>query len=206
MKSSILWLAATLAASAIAVGGSTDPANGTQVQVDFPVSLEMRNIGSRRDGAGMCTQTAIEMSGGWQNVPGIVGFRNWCALQPGGGYPEKIERQLTEYYRQRNMPVPPHVQYEGSDANVLRRLLASGRIACVTYGGQDGVYYRGRIAHMVDLVHFESGRTAILDSNYAGSGRRLWMDQDDFVRRWQMGGGGWVFAWASPGPPPIPHN
>jgi hypothetical protein len=174
----------------------------------LPVGQRIKNIPSRVDGAGMCVMSSVEMAARYANLEALRGVRDWAARQPGGGYPEKIDRQLRQFCQQKSVPVPPYVQYEGKDPAILLAALRSGRMAGVTYSGSDGVRYRGPIAHMVCLVAYDaaSGWAAVLDNNAVGENELLWMSLDDFQRRWLGHGGGWAFVWLAAPPPPPPRN
>ena len=58
---------------------------------------------------------------------------------------------------------------------ILEECHNTRRLACITYGGSDGIYYRGFVPHMVCLVCFDrkANRAAILDNN--NPGKILWM-------------------------------
>ena len=192
----------------ITVGGPIAPDGQTEVACDLPVSERIKNIGSRVDGAGMCVMSSIEMGARYANLEEVRGLRDWAARQPGGGYPEKIDRQIKQYSEQKRITAPAYLQYEGKDPSILRDALRGGRIAAVTYAGNDGVRYRGPIAHMVCLVAYDpkSDWAAILDNNAVGANELLWMKLADFNRRWLGNSGGWAFVWLAPPPPPIPKN
>jgi hypothetical protein len=133
------------------------------------------------------------------------GLRDWCAKQPGGGYPAKVDRQLAAFCRDRGIPVPPYVQVEDATADDVKAVLATGRVACVTYGGRDGVRYRGPIAHMVCSVHHDARYVALLDNNDVRADALLWMSPAEFEPRFKAMGGGWLFFWTAPPPPPVPR-
>lgn len=203
-----LLFAAVAATADIRLGGPTAPDGRTEVTADVPQDQRIKNIGSHADGLGMCVMSSIEMGARWQGLEQMRGLRDWCAKQPGGDYPSKVDRQLKEFCAAKGIPVPPYVQYEGRDAgDVVRSVLKTGRIACTTYAGRDGVRYRTRIAHMVCNVHADSGWACVLDNNDIGPDALLWMDPASFDARLNdFGGEGWVFYWLAPPPPPVPHN
>lgn len=186
------------------LGGQVGP-DGQEVHVDLPLSQRMRNIGSKVDGAGMCVSTSMTHSARWHNMRDWYTWRDWCAKYPGGGYPSKMDKQIKQYCSEKNLPVPPYLQYEGKDAGILDEAFRNGLLPSVTYAGRDGVRYSGTIAHMVNLVYLDAKSAAIMDNN--GKPEDLiWMSRDEFVARWTNGGSGWAFFWLLPGPPPPPKN
>lgn len=207
-----LALLILFAAHAAAVAGSFAPLappaapDQTLAAADLPAALHMRNKGGS-DGAGLCVFTSIEHCAAWQNVPELAGFQLWMTRKPGGGYPSKVDQMLAAFCREKGVPVPAYVQHEGGDERVLELAIKTGRMVAVTYGGSDD-FYRSYIAHMVNLVHLDAQRAAILDNNRPGV--FVWMTRADFLKRWKAGGGGWaVVLLASPPPPyagqPTPH-
>ena len=192
----------------IVIGGPTAPDGRTEVACDLPVGERLQNVASRLDGAGMCVMSSIEMGARYANLEALRGIRDWAARQPGGGYPEKIDRQIKQFCAQKHMNTPLYLQYEGKDPSILRAALRGGRMAAVTYGGNDGVRYRGPIAHMVCLVAYDraSDWAALLDNNAIGAHDLMWMKLADFQRRWLGSSGGWAFVWLAPPPPPVPTN
>lgn len=185
---------------AVVIDGPTHA--GQDVQTDLPVSQRIHNRGGS-DGAGMCVMSSIEMAARYAGLEQMRGLRDWCARQPGGASPGKVDRQIPEYCKSQGIPVPPYVQYTGpADVAALRTVLAGNRVACVTYSGHDGVRYRGNIAHMVCCVGAKE-QIAILDNNDIGDNELLWMPESDFVSRWG-GNDVWMFAWLAPGAVPAP--
>lgn len=191
----------------VALGGPVGPDGRTEVDCDLPVSQRIKNIGSYRDGAGMCVMSSIEMAARWANLEQMRGLRDWCANQPGGAYPSKVDRQLKEFCAAKSIPIPAYYQYEGPEPlPVIQAAIKSGRMPCITYSGQDGVRYRGSIAHMVCSNGLTEATATILDNNGIGENELLWMTPEDMVKRCSGRGSGWVFVWLAPGPPPVPRN
>ena len=189
----------------ITIGGPVGPDGKTEVVCDLPVDQRIKNIGSKVDGAGMCVASSVEMALRWQGLDQMRGFRDWCAKQPGGSYPTKTDRQIKEFCRAKGIEVPNYMQFEGSDPALIEAAMKSGRFVACTYGGSDGVRYRGRISHMTNCVCY-GPLVAILDCNAIGENELLWMPTAEFLARWKSGGSGWLFVWLAPGPSPPPTN
>lgn len=176
---------------------------GEAIACDLPVAEHLRNA-TGRDGLGLCVFTSIEHAARWANEPALIGFRDFMTQRPGGGWPEKVEETIPQFAASKGLPVPRYVQHTGGDPEFLRLALKTGRYVCVTYNGRDGVFYRGAIAHMVNLVHLSEKWAVIHDNNFPG--KWLWMTPADFLDRWRGSGGGWAIVLLKPGPPPIPVN
>lgn len=182
--------------------GDTHPPDGSTIQIDFPIERDMRNIGSRVDGAGMCVTTSAEMSADWCGLLELKGFRDWCAKEPGGCYPEKFDSQLKRYCKQKGVPIPNYLFYLGRDPTILDLALTSGRMPAISYSGRDGVQYRSSIAHVNNLVHFRNGWAGVYDNNYDPR-KRIWLPEKEFLSRWADGRNlGWAIVWLDPPPPP----
>lgn len=182
-------------------GGRIAPDGVTQLQVDLPRSCRKKNIASK--GLGCCVFRSGDYAGHWQNEPELYDLPEKMkeAGVEGGGYPEKVDKIFKRFC--------PHVQYvqdTSGDADILEAILASGRMACVTYNGHD-CHYSGSIAHMVSLVHFDrkTGWACISDNNFIEEDQFVWMSCDEFLKRWKGQGGGWVYCLLAPPPPPVPH-
>jgi hypothetical protein len=190
--------------------------------VDLPVSQHKRNAAGS-DGLGLCVYTSTWHAALWQSVSDLYGFRDWMTHKPGGSYPEKFEATLSAYCKERGISCPGYVQHTGGDVDFLSLALKTGRMVCVTYCGVDGPgrYGNAVIGHMVNLVHLDEERAAILDNNFPGTW--LWMSRGDFLARWRgvqpdgrpflardgRGralpiGGGWAIVLLNSPPPPYP--
>lgn len=185
-------------------------AEGIRVTTDLPASLHKRNtggIGPRGpgSGAGLCVYTSAWHALMWSNQPAYYGFRDWMKNKPGGSWPEKFDKTLRDYCREKGLEVPGYVQHTGGDVDFLKAALRSGRMVCVTYAGRDD-FYRDRwgrpasIAHMVNLVYLDDKWAVIVDNNRPGVFLR--MSTSDFMERWMAMSGGWAFAFTAPPPPP----
>ncbi len=198
-----------LTACGLSFAASPVAPDGTEPQIDYPDDHWMKNIGSRKDGAGMCVFTSFEHTCRWAGLEEFRGFRDWCAANyPGGGYPEKLYKLVKAYCQAKNIPAAVFdpdkqmIQYEGGKPDLLEAALANNLLPCVTlyhsprYGG-------GTIYHMVNCAHLDAKNGAILDNNFQPL---EWADRETTLRRCKLNGQLWAVVVLFPGPPPLPHN
>lgn len=181
--------------------------DGSKIACWLPDNEQMRNIGSKLDGSGMCVCTSIEHAARYQGLDGMRGFRDWAAANyRGGGWPEKVDQLLAAYFKKKGMTPIPYIQYEGKNPEeVMEVIQRSGRCACITYGYSER--YGTRIAHMVNAVLYDSKWCVVLDNNFVGNDKLEWMERPELVRRMRLDMSGrqstaWVFCWLTPGSPP----
>jgi hypothetical protein len=192
--------------------------DGVRATVDLPRERHVQNIGGS-DGAGLCVYTSVQHAADWQDLPLFLDFQRWAGRRPGGSYPDKLDGDIALYCRERSQNAPGYVQHTGGDEAFLDLCLKTGRTAGVTYAGNDG-FYGETIAHMVNLVHLDKDRAAVVDNNRPG--RWVWMTRPEFLERWRgvyangrpmtvrdgfrsvPVGGGWAFVWLNGPPPPYP--
>ena len=177
--------------------------SGETITVDLPDTQHLKNRGGS-DGAGLCVFASISHAGRYQNDRVSEAMFRFMWTRPGGGYPEKVTRIFEACARHLGLPVPKYVQHIGGNVDFLRLALKTGRYPCVTYAGRDSVFYSGRIAHMVNLVHLSERLAVIHDNNFPG--KYLWMTPDEFKARWLDMSGGWAIVLLGPPPPPVPSN
>lgn len=179
---------------------------GDAVTCDLPGVEHLANIGSRRDGRGMCVMTSIEMAARWHGLDQLRGLRDWCAGQPGGAYPAKVDRQLGEFCSARRISIPRYLQFQGRDpGSILDLCDRTGRMACITYNSSPR--YPGPIVHMVCCVKYGDRWAVALDCNFPGDHCYEWMSRDELLRRMPLADAqAWIFVWLNPGPPPSPHS
>jgi hypothetical protein len=185
------------------VGGAVAP-DGTEVFCDLPADLHVRNRGGS-DGSGLCVFASLRHSGQWQNDPVFTGLFEWMFHRPGGGYPEKVDRVIEAYCKERSLQRPDYIQLEGDDLGPLRLACSRGLMPGVTYNfSPTGRYGGQRVAHMVSLVHLDDRWAAVLDNNFPGTIE--WMDPPTFKQVYTGGRSGWSVILLRDGPPPIPRN
>jgi len=187
------------------VGGKVAPDGVTEITADLPASEKKKNTGGMGprgpgSGAGLCVFTSIEYAARWQNERRLFDLQEKMTHEPGGGYPEKVDKMLAKY-----APGVQYGQHTGGDPAVLEAVLASGRMCGVTYNGHDP-HYSGGVAHMVDLVYFDKDWACITDNNYPGDNEFVWMSRAEFLQRWKTNNGGWAFFLLNSPPPPCPKN
>ncbi|GBD37548.1 hypothetical protein HRbin36_02683 [bacterium HR36] len=181
------------------IGGLRTP-DGKRIQLDYPVERHLRNAVGR-DGAGLCVFTSLTHAADWQNVEALRELRDWMRQFPGGGWPEKVDEMVRRLCRERNLPIPEYLHYQGNDVEVLKLACKTGRMPCVTYCFSPAGRYQGqRIAHMVNLLHAEDRWFAVLDNNYPGTVE--WMSENEFRRTFSGLGEGWAIILLAPAPPP----
>ena len=187
---------------------------GETLTCDFPDQLWISNIGSHRDGAGMCVMSSIEMCALYLGLDQYKGLRDWCANEPGGAYPEKVSDQIPRFEKAKNIPTEkrvPFLQYEGRDVeSFLAEVDRAGLMAGITYG-RSPRYGRDTIYHMVATPKCgRTGLNVVLDNNPIGGvgpGHLFeWMSHREMMARIVHADGneGWCFAWLACPPPPIP--
>lgn len=190
---------------AATVGGRTF--QGEELSADLPGGEQLKNVGSRKDGLGMCVMSSIEMAARWQGLEALRGLRDWCAREGGGAYPSKVDDQLKRFCAAQGVPLPRYVQAEtGSPEEILELLDRTRRLACITYG--TGERYAGRtIAHMTCCPKFSGRYGVCLDNNFPGDQSYEWMARAELLRRIKHPAGrAWVFAWLDGAPPLPPFN
>jgi len=182
----------------LAVGGPVSPNGHAEVTCDLPVSERTKNAGGR-DGAGLCVFSSIGHAARWQNEKRLIDFQKQMQKEPGGGYPEKVDRMIAKYGKG-----TPYLQYEGRDPTILKLALKTGRMPSVTYNGHDPHYGEHvSIAHMVNLIYLDENQACILDNNFVGENELVWMSAKEFMNRWEDG---WAVILLAPPPPPPPRN
>jgi hypothetical protein len=188
------------------VGGNLAPDGKTEIHCDLPGDQHLQNKGGS-DGAGLCVFTSVDHSARWQNIPALVGFRDWMTKYPGGGWPEKLDKMIARLCQERGLPKPDYVQVENlKDLEILRLACRTGRMPAVTYERSPTGRYSGqRIAHMVSMPHCDGQHVAVLDNNYPGPTRYEWMTPEEFIRVCNPRGY-WAVVLLPPPPPPPPTN
>lgn len=182
--------------------------DGEEVTADFPAEEWIKNIGSHADRAGMCVMSSIEMNALYLGLEQFRGLRDWCAQQPGGGWPDKVDEQIAAYCKAKGIKPVPYLQFTGVDPTpILAQLDRAGLPFCCTYGYSPR-YGRQTIAHMVFGVKYGGRFGVIVDNNEIGGLTREhrfeWMGTDELLNRMRHpSGSAWVFAWVAP-PPPAP--
>jgi hypothetical protein len=183
---------------------------GQELTCDLAPQEQFHNIGSKKDGAGMCVFTSIEMAARAQGLEQMRGWRDWCASNfSGGGWPGRVDDYLAKWFKAKGLEPIPYYQYEGpAPEKVLTLIDKTGRMACITYGWSPR-YGRG-ISHMVCSPGYGKF-AAVLDNNFVskktptGYDENIyeWMEPVELCRRMKLGGGSaWIFCWLPPPPPP----
>lgn len=196
------------------VGGKVAPDGKTELQIDLPDDQQKRNIGSPPpNGPGCCVFRSIDHASRWANVAALYGMPEWMAghkpVIPGGGDPPKVSQLVAKIAAERGLPTPDILQVQNDDLEILKAALKSGRMVSITYNySPTPGRYKGRIAHMVNLVHGDDAWFCVLDNNYIGEANLQWMDPATLkgVYTGGRGGKGWAVILLAAGPPPPPRN
>jgi hypothetical protein len=176
--------------------------DGTRLACELPGSLHQKNTGGS-DGAGLCVYASARHSGLWQNNAAFAELFQWMKKHPGGSYPSKFKKTLEAFCKERGYPVPPYVQIESSDLEVLKLACRTGRMPGVTYSRSPTRRYGGQtIAHMVSLVHADDRHFVILDNNYIGDSNYEWMIPEEFLKSYAGRSRGWSIVLLTAPPPP----
>jgi hypothetical protein len=196
--------------------GIANPApDGTEPAVDYPDELWFKNIGSKIDGAGMCVDTAWEFSCRWAGLDLFKGFRDWAAAkEPGGGYPEKLARQVREYCAAKQIPrdyFDPSrqlIQYEGDDPTFIDTCLRNGWLPICTLYHSDRYKDRNQrvlpiIFHMTNAAALTDAWGCTLDNNFQPL---EWKPRVKWLADIQHKGKYWAAVPAVTGPPPPPTH
>ena len=152
-----------------------------------------KNIGSYKDGAGMCVASSIQGLMNNQEIFGYQEFREWAAHRPegGGAGPSKVDMYFREYPKAKNTPPVQYVSVEGEGTlELIKSALKSGRGVAATDGG-DKTFYRQYVYHMTNIVKYDevSNTVWIVDNNrlivekvpYAE-----WVNRHSFGGRWAI--------------------
>jgi hypothetical protein len=181
--------------------GAESPDGRAVVRTDLAPDYRKANISSK--GLGCCVFRSGDHAAHYQNIPALYGWPEWMVAHgiPGGGWPDKVDDLIPRIAKDRGLPVPTYVQHTGGNPEFLELALKTGRMVCVNYNGRDD-FYRGPIAHVVNLVYLDDKRAAILDNNRIGV--YVWMTRDEFLSRWRGPSGGWAYVLlGSPCPPAL---
>ncbi len=192
------WLDSEGSVGAPKSGGKTSPDGTVEITCDLPVSEMKKNVGGS-DGAGLCVFTSIFHAAKFQNERTLFNFQEQMRKEPGGGWPEKVDKMMSKY-----ASGVQYVQSTEGDQEILRAALRSNRMVSVTYNGFDDFYGNRSIAHMVNLVHLDDRWAAIVDNNHIQD--VVWMSNPEFMKRFNGGGSGWAVILLKAGPPMPPKN
>jgi hypothetical protein len=182
------------------VNGPTAP-DGTEIQCDLPGDLQVKNRGGS-DGAGLCVFASLKHSAMWQEVTPLKEIFEYMFNYPGGGYPEKVDKVIADICKKKGLPIPPYIQVQGKDIEILKLACKTGRMPGVTYSFSPSGRYGGqRIAHMVSLPHADDKWFCVLDNNFPRTYE--WMTPQEFSKTYAPG---WAVIFLDSGPPPVPEN
>lgn len=179
---------------------------GVAPTVDYPEDMWFKNIGSKKDGAGMCVFTAFEFSALWAGLEEFRGFRDWCAAKyPGGGTPDKLQKLVDAYCKEKNFKAPDIKQYEGTDVAWIKQCLRNGWLpGCTLF---HSARYKGPGQQPLPIIYHMTncaGEWCILDNNFPDY--EWYAGEKAFEAAVKDHGKYWGFCIVAPGAPPIPRN
>lgn len=186
------------------VGGEKSPDGKVIARCDLPDKFQRKNsVGINL--MGLCVFASLRHAGHWQDDPLFQKMQDFMESKPGGGWPEKVDSMLAEASRKYGLPIPPYIQVEDDDLEILKLAIKCGYMPGITYGVSPTGRYGGRqIAHMVNLIHADENWFCVMDNNYIGGQNYEWMTPAEFKRTYTTGGGGWcVILMTTPTPPRI---
>lgn len=153
--------------------------DGKVVRTNMPLNLYIRNTGGS-DGLGLCVFTSIYHTGVYQGLP-FYDFRKYMERKPGGGWPEKVDRMVSEYCRAYKYDVPNYVHVYGlKSIDVIELAIRRGHMVCITWGTDYSHYGGQTIAHMVNCVYLDKDWGAIVDNNFPNE--VLWVRRKTFEK------------------------
>lgn len=162
----------------------------------MPNDVRRHNIAAK--GLGCCVFRSLDYASWWQNEPSLHQFPEWMVKSgiAGGGWPQKVDQLIPKIAKDRGMPTPKYMQYEGSNPAVIELALKTGRPVSITWQGN----------HMLSCVYLDAEKGAIVDNN--APDRVQWFPRPTFLSKWTApsGKGGWCVVLLNPGPPPAPRN
>lgn len=191
------------------VGGDKSPDGKCTARCDLADKYHHRNT-SGIDFAGLCVFTSLQHAGIWQDDPLFEKMHEFMESHMGGGWPQKVDAMLLEASKKYGLEIPPYMQVQSNDLEVLKLAIKCGYMPCVTYYvSPTGRYGGRRIAHMVNIIMApepgsNEGWFCVLDNNYIGGQNYEWMTQAEFIKTYTGGSTGWsVILLTLPTPPRV---
>lgn len=155
--------------------------DGIHIFCDLDPSLHTRNVGGS-DGAGLCVFASMKNIGEYQHNSIFTDVFDVMKGKPGGGWPSKVDREISLLCRQRGVDPPDYIQVMGRDPALTERAVQAGLMVGTTYNHSPSGRYGGqRIAHMVNLVHADGANYVILDNNYPGGSNYEWLSREEWL-------------------------
>lgn len=181
--------------------------DGVAIECDYPSDRMEKNLAGT-DGSGLCVFASASRAMDWHGIRSGHGMLHWMTSKPGGGWPQKFDDMMREYFQEKEEQVPAYVQMDGTDFDFVQKALASGKLVCCTYNySPSGRYSGGRISHMVNVHHHDGQRVAIGDNNFVGADQYEWLTVEEWKKcAADSRGRTWAIAFDAPAPPPPPHN
>lgn len=184
------------------LGGLESPDGSTRVHIPIFECDLRKNISSA--GLGCCGSRSLEYAARNVGVTQLYDLPEHMRQDriPGGDNPDTIRRKMQRY-----APDARYIQDVGSTLDVLAAILATQRVACVSYAGFDP-HYSGHIDHCLCVVACDLANdwVCILDNNYPEKDQLVWMGTHEFRKRWTACMNRWVYTLLATRPGAMPRQ
>jgi hypothetical protein len=151
-----------------------------------------KNIGSYKDGLGMCVASSIQGCINSQDINEWKEFREWAARSPlgGGAGPSKVDKYFAQYPNDSGKRSLNWVQVEGPGTlELIEAALASGRAVAATDGG-DKQYYRQYVPHMTNICGMKKNEWVMIVDNNRLILEKVpwneWVKRHESIGRWAV--------------------
>jgi hypothetical protein len=143
--------------------------DGTLPDIAFSSDKYVKNLASKKDGAGCVCFACFEMSALHAKHGQFKGFAAWVAENyDGGGWPERVDSVVRDYCKAKFVvgfdPKTDFLQYEGDDFKFVKEAIARDELPAVTLH-RSPRYYKP-VYTMVNCLHLDAKWGCTLDSNF----------------------------------------
>lgn len=139
---------------------------GVKANAPIPPNLHFKNTGGS-DGAGLCVDTSVTIAGAYLGLEdfwklGQSSLMVDARKNPGGSWPEKLERELKEHY-----PNASWYSWESPTTEQVADFSSQGLPVCTTTN-TGALYGYDYIYHYIVNIHCDDDIAMIVDSNDPG--------------------------------------
>lgn len=172
----------------------TEPVfNGVRANAPIPPEMHFKNTGGS-DGAGLCVDTSMTIAGAYHGIADLWKLTQSALMvdaraNPGGSWPEKLERELKDHY-----PNEQWFMWESPTTEQVEAFNAQGLAVCTTTN-TGALYNYDYIYHYIVTIHLDDVFAMIVDSN--DPGRYHAMPRAEFDRRAPNPDKMWATVWLS---------